>query len=162
MLLHRIFSLSQFPKQFIFSYQGVNLSYLRKVFIHCLFFLIPRSIVTFRKLNFGTCDHFQVQVYDTFQSVGRPCASNVRYNHNEADLAKKAAISQQKQSSGSPTIFSKIIDGSISAKIIFRDDKCLVFHDVNPQAPTHFLVIPIKPISMLEKSGEEDKEVIDI
>jgi histidine triad (HIT) family protein len=61
-----------------------------------------------------------------------------------------------------PTIFSKIIDGSISAKIIYRDDKCLAFHDVSPQAPVHFLVIPIKPITMLEKAEVEDQEVLII
>jgi histidine triad (HIT) family protein len=61
-----------------------------------------------------------------------------------------------------PTIFSKIIDGSIPAKIIYRDDKCLAFHDVSPQAPVHFLVIPIKPITMLEKAEVEDQEVLII
>merc|ERR1712071_87240 len=53
-------------------------------------------------------------------------------------------------------IFSKIIDGSIPAKIIYRDEKCLAFHDVNPQAPVHFLVIPIKPIPTLDDAEEDD------
>lgn len=40
------------------------------------------------------------------------------------------------------TIFKKIIDREIPAKIIYEDDLCLAFHDVNPQAPVHILLIP--------------------
>lgn len=40
------------------------------------------------------------------------------------------------------TIFKKIIDKEIPAKILYEDDLCLAFHDVNPQAPVHILVIP--------------------
>jgi histidine triad (HIT) family protein len=40
------------------------------------------------------------------------------------------------------TIFKKILDKEIPAKIIYEDDLCLAFHDVNPQAPVHILVIP--------------------
>ena len=79
----------------------------------------------------------------------------LRFTHKEVDLAKKAAT----QTATATTIFSKIIDGSIPAKIIYRDEKCLAFHDVSPQAPVHFLVIPIMPIAMLEKAETEDQEV---
>ena len=44
------------------------------------------------------------------------------------------------------TIFKRIIDKEIPANIVFEDDLCLAFHDVNPQAPTHVLVIPKKEI----------------
>lgn len=47
------------------------------------------------------------------------------------------------------TIFSKIIERKIPARIEFEDDRCLAFHDVAPQAPTHVLVIPKKPIPSL-------------
>ena len=40
------------------------------------------------------------------------------------------------------TIFKKIIDGEIPAKIAYEDEQCLAFHDVAPQAPVHVLVIP--------------------
>ena len=43
------------------------------------------------------------------------------------------------------TIFQRIIDKEIPAKIIFEDDRCLAFHDVAAQAPTHVLVIPKQP-----------------
>lgn len=98
--------------------------------------------------------------FSFIQQVG--CAiqhSSLRYCHNEVDLAKRAA---NNPALTTPTIFSKIIDGSIPAKIIYRDDKCLAFHDVSPQAPVHFLVIPIKPITMLEKAEVEDQEVLII
>ena len=53
----------------------------------------------------------------------------------------------------SETIFSKIIDREIPADIIYEDDLCLAFKDVNPQAPTHFLVIPKKPIPKLSDAA---------
>lgn len=58
-----------------------------------------------------------------------------------------------------PTIFDKIISKEIPADIIYEDDGCLAFNDVNPQAPVHFLVIPKKRIPMLEMANESDVEV---
>jgi len=58
------------------------------------------------------------------------------------------------------TIFKKIIDGDIPADIVYQDDKCLAFRDVNPQAPTHVLVIPRKEIVSLAHVEEEDTELI--
>ena len=39
-------------------------------------------------------------------------------------------------------LFCKIAKGEIPSKIIYKDEKCVAFHDIDPQAPTHFLVIP--------------------
>ena len=44
------------------------------------------------------------------------------------------------------TLFTKIINKEIPADIIYEDDLSLVFKDINPQAPTHLLIIPKKPI----------------
>ncbi|VDM74020.1 unnamed protein product [Strongylus vulgaris] len=52
------------------------------------------------------------------------------------------------------TIFGKIIRKEIPAKIIFEDDEVLAFHDVTPQAPTHFLVIPKKRVAMLQEAED--------
>ena len=52
-------------------------------------------------------------------------------------------------------IFCKIINGDIPAKLIFEDDDVLAFHDVNPQAPAHILVIPRKHISGPDALGDE-------
>lgn len=43
-------------------------------------------------------------------------------------------------------IFQKILDKEIPAKVLYEDDLCLAFHDVNPQAPIHVLIIPRKVI----------------
>jgi histidine triad (HIT) family protein len=59
-----------------------------------------------------------------------------------------------------PTIFDKILDGSIPAKFIHEDDKCVAFMDVAPQAPTHFLVIPRKRIAMIEEAEDGDAELL--
>ena len=47
------------------------------------------------------------------------------------------------------TIFSKIIRREIPAEIVYEDDLAIAFRDVNPQAPTHILVIPKEPIAQL-------------
>ena len=54
------------------------------------------------------------------------------------------------------TIFKRIIDKEIPAKIVHEDDLCLAFHDVNPQAPVHVLVIPKKEIVSTDQLTEED------
>ncbi|XP_074661644.1 adenosine 5'-monophosphoramidase HINT1-like isoform X2 [Tubulanus polymorphus] len=58
---------------------------------------------------------------------------------------------------GEDTIFGKILRKEIPCKLIYEDDKCIAFHDINPQAPTHFLVIPRKPIRTLDAATEEDE-----
>lgn len=60
----------------------------------------------------------------------------------------------------SETIFSKIISREIPADILYEDDHCLAFRDVNPQAPTHFLVIPKKPIAKLADATEDDQSLL--
>jgi histidine triad (HIT) family protein len=58
------------------------------------------------------------------------------------------------------TIFTKIIDREIPADILYEDDVCLAFRDINPQAPTHFLVIPRKEIVSLAELSEEDEAIV--
>ena len=58
------------------------------------------------------------------------------------------------------TIFGKIIRREIPADIVYEDDLALAFKDVNPQAPTHILVIPKKPIPRLSESEAEDMELM--
>ena len=55
------------------------------------------------------------------------------------------------------TIFQRIIDREIPAKIAYEDDLCLAFHDVKPQAPVHVLVIPKKPVPSLAGLSAEDQ-----
>ena len=58
------------------------------------------------------------------------------------------------------TIFKKIIDGEIQANVVYDDDRCLAFHDVAPQAPTHVLVIPKKEIASLNHLEAEDESLL--
>ncbi len=58
------------------------------------------------------------------------------------------------------TIFSKIIRKEIPANIVYEDDLLLAFTDVNPQAPTHILVVPKKPIPKLELADDEDQMLL--
>jgi histidine triad (HIT) family protein len=60
----------------------------------------------------------------------------------------------------SKTIFKRIIDGEIPAKIVHDDELCLAFHDVSPAAPTHVLVIPKKEIASLAKLEAEDAPLL--
>jgi histidine triad (HIT) family protein len=60
----------------------------------------------------------------------------------------------------SKTIFAKIIDREIPAKIAYEDDQCLAFHDINPQAPTHLLIVPKKAIDMVENMTEQDEALV--
>jgi histidine triad (HIT) family protein len=58
------------------------------------------------------------------------------------------------------TIFSKIIKREIPADIVYEDDKCLAFKDVNPQAPVHILVIPKNPIAKLADAQDTEAQLL--
>jgi len=58
------------------------------------------------------------------------------------------------------TIFAKIIDRELPADIVYEDDVCLAFKDVNPVAPFHVLVIPKREISKLAESQVGDAELL--
>ncbi len=58
------------------------------------------------------------------------------------------------------TIFSKIIAKQIPAKIAYEDERYIVIHDVNPQAPVHLLVIPKKAIATLNDVQSVDAELV--
>jgi len=58
------------------------------------------------------------------------------------------------------SIFQRIIEKKIPAKIAYEDDRCLAFHDVAPQAPVHVLVIPKKPIVSIAALADEDSELM--
>lgn len=60
----------------------------------------------------------------------------------------------------SKTIFAKIIDREIPARIVHEDDLCLAFHDVAPRAPMHILVIPKKPIVNVGSADAGDQALL--
>jgi histidine triad (HIT) family protein len=57
-------------------------------------------------------------------------------------------------------IFLKIINKQIPAKIAYEDDRCLAFHDVNPQAPVHVLIVPKKVIATTDDLTEADEGIV--
>lgn len=58
------------------------------------------------------------------------------------------------------TIFQKILDGEMEGDILYEDDRCAVLRDINPQAPTHVLVVPRKPIPSLDDLTDEDEHLV--
>ncbi len=57
-------------------------------------------------------------------------------------------------------LFCKIVRGEIPAKIVHEDDRAVAFEDVNPQAPTHVLVVPRRHIATLNDIEPADEELI--
>lgn len=60
----------------------------------------------------------------------------------------------------SNTIFGKIIAKEIPADIVYEDDLCLAFKDINPQAPVHILLIPKKAIPKLAEATPADRDLL--
>ena len=58
------------------------------------------------------------------------------------------------------TIFEKIVAREIPAKIAFEDDEVIAFHDVNPQAPVHVLIVPKRVIPRLAEASESDQALL--
>lgn len=58
------------------------------------------------------------------------------------------------------TLFEKIADGEIPAKIVYRDDLCCAINDINPQAPVHVLLFPLKPIARISEAKREDAGIL--
>jgi histidine triad (HIT) family protein len=58
------------------------------------------------------------------------------------------------------TIFKRIIDREIPAKIVYEDDQCLAFEDIHPGAPIHLLVIPKKELASVDAVSEADEALV--
>ena len=58
------------------------------------------------------------------------------------------------------SIFTKILDGEIPGDILFEDKVCFAIKDINPQAPTHILIIPKKPVEKVSDAEPDDKEML--
>ena len=58
------------------------------------------------------------------------------------------------------TLFAKIINKQIPADIVYEDDLCLAFKDINPQAPVHLLLVPKKPLDTLTSAQAEDQALL--
>ena len=59
-----------------------------------------------------------------------------------------------------PTLFERIANREIPAEIVFEDEQCLAFRDINPQAPVHVLIVPKKPIPSLDDVSSHDHALL--
>jgi histidine triad (HIT) family protein len=60
----------------------------------------------------------------------------------------------------SKTLFEKIVAREIPASIVYEDEMVLAFRDIKPQAPTHVLLIPKKPIARISEARPEDHQIL--
>lgn len=58
------------------------------------------------------------------------------------------------------TVFSRIIAGEIATTFIYEDEHCVCFKDIHPQAPTHVLIVPREPISMLASANAQHQALL--
>ena len=57
-------------------------------------------------------------------------------------------------------LFCKIIAGEIPATVVYEDDEIMAFHDINPQAPTHLLIIPKLHIATIDDANESHEQLL--
>jgi histidine triad (HIT) family protein len=58
------------------------------------------------------------------------------------------------------TVFEKIMARELPARIVYEDEHVVAFHDINPQAPTHLLIIPRKPLARMTEAQPEDQALL--
>ncbi len=57
-------------------------------------------------------------------------------------------------------LFCKIINGTAAADVVFQDARCVVIRDLNPQAPTHVLVMPREHLESLDDASQKDEVLL--
>ena len=57
-------------------------------------------------------------------------------------------------------LFCKIVEGKIAGEVVHQDDSCIVIRDINPQAPTHVLVIPCDHVESLDDASQKDEALL--
>jgi histidine triad (HIT) family protein len=60
----------------------------------------------------------------------------------------------------SDCMFCKIIEGKMPSKKVYEDERTVAFEDIDPQAPTHVLIVPKKHIEGLKEAQPEDVEIL--
>ena len=58
------------------------------------------------------------------------------------------------------TLFEKLIARQIPASVVYEDELVFAFHDINPQAPIHILIVPKKPIPRIAEAGDDDQALL--
>ena len=57
-------------------------------------------------------------------------------------------------------LFCRIITGEIPSNKVYENDLAFAFHDINPQAPTHILIVPKKHIASLNEASQDDQALL--
>jgi histidine triad (HIT) family protein len=57
-------------------------------------------------------------------------------------------------------LFCRIVNGEANARRVYESDTVVAFHDINPQAPTHILVVPRKHIAMIAEADDDDRAIM--
>src|SRR5258708_17409276 len=57
-------------------------------------------------------------------------------------------------------LFCKILAGTVAADVVYQDNRCVVIRDINPQAPTHVLVIPREHLESLDDASGKDEALL--
>lgn len=57
-------------------------------------------------------------------------------------------------------IFCRVVSGEVRADVVFQDDRCIAFRDINPQAPVHVLLIPREHLDSLDDAGRGDEAIL--
>lgn len=70
------------------------------------------------------------------------------------------AGARERREQSSDTVFGAIVRGEIPADLVYEDELCVAFRDLNPQAPVHALVIPREGIAGLNEAGEADPALL--
>eukprot|EP00243_Klebsormidium_subtile_P004519 TRINITY_DN18538_c0_g1_i1.p1 TRINITY_DN18538_c0_g1~~TRINITY_DN18538_c0_g1_i1.p1 ORF type:complete len:222 (+),score=37.08 TRINITY_DN18538_c0_g1_i1:58-723(+) len=95
-----------------------------------------------------------------FSTSSRPISTTCMAASQEEQAA--AAAAKTKSDDDQPTLFDKIVSKEIPATIVYEDDLVLAFRDINPQAPTHIILVPKQRngLTQLSKATEANKEVL--
>uniref|UniRef100_A0A1A8B253 Histidine triad nucleotide binding protein 1 n=6 Tax=Nothobranchius TaxID=28779 RepID=A0A1A8B253_NOTFU len=91
-----------------------------------------------------------------FPSSTLSCCYHINRKPNMADETAKAQVARP----GGDTIFGKIVRKEIPVNLVYEDDLCVAFPDIAPQAPTHILVVPKKPIVQLSQAEDSDAALL--
>ena len=81
---------------------------------------------------------------------------------DEVSAAAIAASTDPAVNPNAPTFFDKLVSKDIPSNIIYEDEQCMAFRDINPQGPVHFLVIPkVKDgLNRLSNAREDQKGLL--
>ena len=92
----------------------------------------------------------------------RPIFSRSMSSSDEVSAAERAASTDPAINPAAPSFFDKIVSKEIPSTIIYEDDQCLAFRDINPQGPVHFLVIPKNKdgLNRLSNAREDQKNLL--